>query len=192
MRVPMLSGALLVALAVPLLAQPVPAMGGRMGGPPMGGQLGGPRGPRAMAPDQGPGFRNPAGRALAQRQALALTAEQVTRLEALAVSQQQALAPKQGDLLRARADLADAMRGDGDANALRKAMDRMHQLRTDRAVAALRARQETRAVLTAEQKATFDAMGPMARRGPRGMRRGGGVGGRGIGGGRGPGGIGPE
>ncbi|MFN8875723.1 MAG: Spy/CpxP family protein refolding chaperone [Gemmatimonadota bacterium] len=126
------------------------------------------QGPDAAAPPIG---RGPAAALLAARGPLGLTAEQVTRLEALAASQARAMPGNPGDMLRARADLLDAMKGEGDAAMLRKAMERMHQLRMDRALATLKARQEARTILTADQRAKADAF--RANRRMRGGMRGG-------------------
>lgn len=121
---------------------------------------------RAPMPMPGRGA-SPAVALLSARAALGLTEEQIARLERLATAQAAAPAGAPGDALRARADLVDALRGEGDPVALKRAMDRMHQIRTDRAVARLRARQEARAILTAEQRAKADAM----RQAMRGARR---------------------
>lgn len=114
---------------------------------------------------------SPAAQLLAARGPLALTDEQAARLERLAVAQQGTLTGAPGDLLRARADLLDAMKGEGDAVALKRAMDRLHQLRTDRALARLKARQEARAILTADQRAKADAMRGQMRRNRGAMRQ---------------------
>lgn len=99
---------------------------------------------------------SPASALLRLRTQLTLTDDQVKRLEAL----QNANVPRrnQADELRARADLMDAMQGDGNLSAARAAMDRMHKVRTDRAVAQLKLRQDARAVLTADQKSKLDNM----------------------------------
>jgi Spy/CpxP family protein refolding chaperone len=102
--------------------------------------------------------RNPAAALLGAREALGLSADQVARLEALAAAQTRANPGNPGDMLRARADLMDAMKGEGDAAALRRAMDRAHQLRTERALATLKARQDARAILTADQRSRADAL----------------------------------
>lgn len=116
--------------------------------------------------------RGPAGALLAARTQLGLTEEQVRRLEALATQQAAGLAPNPGDMLRARADLLDAMKGEGDAAALKRAMDKAHQLRTERALAMLKARQEARAILTADQRSRADALRAARRGMAREMRRG--------------------
>lgn len=126
---------------------------------------------------------SPAALLLGARADLGLTDEQVGRLERLATAQNATLTGSPGDVLRARADLADAMKGEGDAAALKRAMDRLHQLRSDRALARLKARQDARAILTADQRAKADAMRNAMRRG--GGMRGGMRGMRGMRGGRG-------
>ncbi|MEI6739087.1 MAG: Spy/CpxP family protein refolding chaperone [Gemmatimonadaceae bacterium] len=160
-----------------------PRAGDRRGGGPRGV---GPRdgGPRAGG--RGPGGRapgGPAGMLLRQRDRLGLTADQVKKLEALQAAPQPQV--NAADLLRARADLMDATRGDANPEKARTAMDRMAKLRTDVAVARLKARQEARNVLTPAQKAQVDAMaqrmkgrmrGAMMQRmrgGQRGGQRGG-------------------
>ena len=137
---------------------------------------------------------NPAGMLLTMRGPLALTPEQVTRLEAL----RDAPRPdnQASDMLRARADLMDAMKGDGNLAAARTAMDRMAKLRTDRAIAGLKARQDARAVLTPAQKTRLDNLRRQAAGRLRANRRGGlrGPGARGGRGGtgRGPAGMAPR
>lgn len=116
---------------------------------------------------------SPAAVLLTARGPLGLTDEQVARLERLAAAQSATLTGSPGDPLRARADLVDAMRGEGDAAALKRAMDRLHQLRTERALARLKARQEARAILTADQRAKADAMRGAMRANRGAMRRGG-------------------
>jgi Spy/CpxP family protein refolding chaperone len=137
---------------------------GAMSRDPVGpqGRRRGPDGPRG----------NAAAMLLRLRERLALTDDQVKRLEAQAA----AGAPKANasDMLRARADLMDAMQGDGNLGGARTALDRMSRLRTDRMIAGLKQRQEARAVLTADQKRTLDNMRQGARerggRGARGLR----------------------
>lgn len=115
-------------------------------------------------------FRNPAEAVLRLRERLALTDEQVRRLEALATSQREALRPSGPDLLRARADLLEATSPDIDLDAARAALERLSRLRTDAALARLRARKEVRDVLTAEQRSKLDDLGVSGagRMGPRG------------------------
>lgn len=131
-----------------------------------GGVQGGPE-------DAQRGPRQPRGNAAAMllrlRGPLALTDDQVKRLETLAA----AGTPKANasDMLRARADLMDAMQGDGNLNGARAAFDKMSRLRTDRMIAGLKQRQEARAILTAAQKSTLDNMRQDRRgRGERGRR----------------------
>jgi Spy/CpxP family protein refolding chaperone len=123
----------------------------------------------------------PAALFLRQRDRLQLTDEQVRRLEALA----NAPRPRgnASDLLRARADLMDAMQGDGNVAAAKAAMDRMASLRTAQALDGMKRLQEARAVLTPAQRAQV----AQARRGLRGERMQRGRGGRGPGMGRGMG-----
>lgn len=130
---------------------------------------------------------NPAAMLLAMRGPLALTPEQVTRLEAL----RDAPRPdnQASDMLRARADLMDAMKGDGNLAAARAAMDRMAKLRTDRAIAGLKARQDARSVLTPAQKTRLDNQRRQAAGRLRATRRGGAGRGWRAGIGMGPGGM---
>lgn len=130
------------------------------------------RAARAMA-----GAGVPAANLLRLRGALGLSADQVSRLEALAAQQRTELRPPTAELLRARADLVDATSGEIDVDAARSALERMARLRTDATVARLRAQQAARDVLTPEQRSRLDALAPARRRGsmrapgPRGMQR---------------------
>jgi len=128
-----------------------------------GGTMQGPaRGVRARAGgmEQGPAARgmrqggNPAAQMLRMRQQLALTDEQVRKLETLAKAE----APRANaaDALRARADLMEATRGDGNLSAARAALDKMSRLRNEQIVAGLKQRQDARAVLTADQRRMVD------------------------------------
>lgn len=153
-------------------------MGQRMGpgmrqgmGPEMG--PGGPGRPGAGGRGQGMrsgrGGGNVAARLLGMRGQLELTDDQVKRLEAL----QAAPAPQrnEADALRARADLMDAMRGDGNINAARTALDRMSRVRNEQLLASLKSRQDARNVLTASQKSKLDNMRGQARGKMRGQMR---------------------
>ena len=104
----------------------------------------------------------PAARVLQMRGALALSDDQVKRLETLAASQRTALEPNRGAQLRAKADMADAMKGEGNLEAARAALDKMSRLHNDEVIAHMKAMQDARAVLTAEQRDTMRAMMPMA------------------------------
>jgi Spy/CpxP family protein refolding chaperone len=112
---------------------------------------------------------------LRMRGPLALSPEQVKRLEALA----EAPMPKidRAGQLRAKAELVDAMQGDGNLAAARAAMDKMAKLRTDRMFAGLKARQDARAVLTPAQKSKVDnlrqRLGARAGKGRMRQRQGG-------------------
>lgn len=152
--IPLLLAALLAA--GPVLAQP---QGGAMRPAP------GDAGPR-------PAGRTPAAMLLRGRNELALTDDQIKRLEALAAAQSTSLVPPASAMMRARADLMDATKGDGDLAAARRAMERLAQIRTDAMLARLKARQEARAILSAEQKAKLvsleQEMRGAIRRGARG------------------------
>jgi Spy/CpxP family protein refolding chaperone len=91
---------------------------------------------------------------LAFRQQLELTDDQVKRLQALqGTAKPKAMA---ADQLRARADLMDAMQGDGNLSAARTALDKMSRLRNDQMIERLKARQDARAVLTPAQRTKLD------------------------------------
>lgn len=157
---------------------PAPAAGRTMPQPDRGDRQQGP-GAQGRAPRGGGG--HPAALLLRARQALELTDEQVTRLEALqAAPQPKSSAP---DLMRARADLMEAMQGDGNLAGARAALDKMSRARNEALVARLKVRQDVRSVLTPAQKTKVDNMrralrGRMGaaragRMGKGGMRQGG-------------------
>lgn len=112
------------------------------------------RGPRGA--QRRPGRGNPAAMLLGLRAQLGLSDEQVKRLEAL----RDAPLPKPNtaEMLRSRADLLEATQGDGNLTAARAALDKMSRLRTEQALAGLKARQDARAVLTPAQKTKLDGM----------------------------------
>lgn len=148
---------------------PQPGMGRRMGRPgmPMGMMGARPR-MRVNLP--------PARAVLALRQQLALTDDQVKRLEAMASAQQTSLRPDRAAQLRARADFIDAQQND-NLDAERAALDKIARLRTDAVMARLKARKSVKDVLTAEQRdkletefARFAAQRPPQRRAPRPAR----------------------
>ncbi len=109
---------------------------------------------------------HPAAALLRMKERLALSESQVEQLR----KQQQAKLPQvsESDMLRARADLMDATRGDVNPEAARAALDRMSKLRVDVEVARLKARKDARAVLTADQlgKLTAFERASSARRTP--------------------------
>lgn len=115
---------------------------------------------RVGGPSQGPAVRgmrqggNPAAQMLRLRQQLGLSDEQVQKLETLA----KADVPRANaaDALRARADLMEAMQGDGNLSGARAALDKMSRLRNEQVVATLKQRQDARAVLTADQRRIVD------------------------------------
>ena len=173
----------LTTLALALLAGATTVSAQPRRGPAAGG---GNARPAAVAP-RGAALTSPADALLRARAALELTDEQVTRLEALASTQRRALAVAPGAQLRLRADLMDAMAGDGNPQAARAALDKISAAQNERIVAQMRARQEARAVLTEAQRTRVDAVrgaalragnrlpGANGMRGgpPAGMRRGG-------------------
>jgi Spy/CpxP family protein refolding chaperone len=113
---------------------------------------------QAAIPPRGSALQSPADALLRARAALELTPEQVTRLEALAATQRRTLAVTPGAQLRLRADLMDAMAGDGNPQAARAALDQISAAQNERIVAQMRARQEARAVLTDAQRSRVDAV----------------------------------
>jgi len=166
--------------------------------PPIEGQMGGAMMRRGGPPDMGMRMSGagPAGRILGLRSQLGLSADQVSRLEALQKSQAASIKPRSSDALRARADLMDAEQK-GDLNAAHAIIDRIAKQRADDQFAQLQARKTAAEVLTADQKAKLEQFRGARRhggmRGGRGRRGGARVGG-GAGGfgpgirGRGPGG----
>ena len=94
----------------------------------------------------------PAAHVLQMKEMLGLSDDQVKRLETLAASQRTTLEPNRGAMLRAEADMADAMKGEGNLDAVRAAMDKMSRLHNDEAIAHMKAMQDARSVLTAEQR----------------------------------------
>lgn len=104
------------------------------------------------------------------RSQLALDDAQVKRLEALGSTR-----PERNDanMLRARADMMEAMRGEGNLRAARAAMDRMHTLQADEQIGRLKARQDARAVLTPAQRGQADRFAGAMRGRARGKRHAG-------------------
>ncbi len=153
--------------------QVAPAPGSRRLPTPPPGQAGvaAPRGP-----DSSPGGDGEVGRLLRARRQLELTDDQVKKLEAIAATPRPET--NRADMMRAQADMMDAMKGDGNLAGARSALDKMSRLRNDQAIAKLKVRQDMRGVLTATQKAKLDRMrggiGNMGKRmGARRERRGG-------------------
>lgn len=97
---------------------------------------------------------NPASQFLRMRQQLELTDDQVKRLETLASAAPTRVS--EADLMRARADLMDAQKGDGNLAGMRAALDKMAKLRNDEVIARMKSGQDARAVLTAAQKTKID------------------------------------
>jgi len=107
---------------------------------------------------------------LRMRQQLELTDDQVTKLEALRNAPRPAV--NEADMLRARADLMDATKGDVNTEKARAAFDRMAKIRTDVQVAQLRARQDARNVLTPAQRTRMDTFAGNMRAGRGAAMRG--------------------
>ena len=125
---------------------------------PNGPEARGGRGPDARGPGarRGEGRLHPAAMLLRARTQLALTAEQVTRLEAM----QSAPRPRvnRAELMRARASLLDATQGDGNLTEARAALDKLSRVRHEPLLAMMKMRQEVRAVLTPAQQRMVDNM----------------------------------
>ena len=138
------------------------------GGPGNPGMRGMPRGQGGFSTRAGMG--NPASAMLRMRAGLDLSEDQVRRLQQIEIAGNRT--PDKAEMLRARADLMDAMRGDGNLDGARAAMERMNRLRTDQALAGLKARQDARNVLTAEQRSRADNASANARRDGLHNRRG--------------------
>ena len=100
---------------------------------------------------------------IAMKAQLELTDDQVRKLEALRDGPHPSR--NESELLRARADMMDAMQGDGDLTKARAAMDKTSRLRNDDQLARLKERQDVRNVLTAAQKTKLDNMRGMMRDG---------------------------
>ncbi len=228
----LLASALTSSLSFAQQPQPRPSAGAAPAGAPQvsrdarpprggrgaGGQNGPGRGPDVAGPDGRGGprrdmmGRGPAGMLLAAKDRLELTPDQVKKLEALQAAPR--VQPNEAEMLRVRADMIEATKGDGDLTKARAALDKMSRLRNDEAITRLKARQDVRSVLTAAQKAKLDNMRGMMRgrmrqgmrkgmrqgmsqrmrmQGGPGMGQGFGPGGRpGMGGGNGPGMMGPN
>lgn len=116
-----------------------------------------PDAPRDRATSQVRGGGSPAEALLRQRASLELTTEQVTTLEALAQSHRASRTASPGQALRLRADLMDAMAGDGNLQAARAALDKLSTAQNERLLAGMRAQQEVRAVLTPAQRVKAEA-----------------------------------
>ena len=115
-----------------------------------------------MGQEFGPRGGGPVGSLLRMRQRLALTDDQVKKLESLQSAPMPQMNP--ADMKRAQADLMDATRGDVNLEKARAAFDKMSRLRTDEQLAHLKVRQDIRNVLTPTQRAKVDGF-------PQTMRR---------------------
>lgn len=95
---------------------------------------------------------------LVHREALALTPEQVQRLEVLVATQRRALEQLMPEAMRAMADLMAAVSGDIDVDAARAAHDRLARVHSEMMVATLQTMRDARQTLTPEQLTRWDAM----------------------------------
>ena len=137
---------------------------------------------------------SPAGQILVQREKLGLTDDQVARLEALKTSFASKEMPP-ADMAKLREELASASRGEANLSAARAALNKINEAQNEVVLTRLKAHNEARAVLNADQQATFDAaearrpaavmMGGVGFARGEGAAIGGGRGGRGAGGGAG-------
>ena len=111
-------------------------------------------GPMHGAMAEGPGA------ALEHQEELGLTAEQVSRLEALEARTMTAHGPAMEQMAALHAEIAAASSGERfDEAAVRAALDRMGDLHTDMSVMMIRTRHEVRAVLTSEQREKLAELG---------------------------------
>lgn len=95
--------------------------------------------------------------ALGLRKELALTADQVTRLEALQSALRQSSARSADSMTALHTEFSAVLKAPQlDESAARRIYDRMGSLHTEMGVALLRARFDTRAVLTSEQRTTLE------------------------------------
>lgn len=152
--------ALTLALSalIPTLAtsQGRPTRVPRAAGSPQQDGARGPMGAQAGPGDRmrGPAGRHPAAMLLRGRQQLALTDDQVQRLEAM----QRAARPQTSasDVMRIRADLLDATQGDGNLAGARTALDKLSRLRNEQMISRIKLQQDARAVLTPVQRTKVD------------------------------------
>lgn len=98
----------------------------------------------------------PAAKLLRLRERLNLSDEQVKQLESMNANRAGQL--DRAAMMRARADLVEARRGDGNLDKVKAAYERIARLRTDFQVAQLKARQDARQVLNAEQRSQVDQL----------------------------------
>jgi len=117
----------------------------------------------------GEGRGHPAAMLLQARTQLALTPDQVTRLEAM----QNTPRPRvnRAELMRARASLLDARQGNGNLTEARAALEKLSRVRQEPLLAAMKMRQEVRAVLTPAQQRMVDNVQQQRRNQMRGARR---------------------
>ena len=99
--------------------------------------------------------RNPAASILAQRDFLKLSDDQVNRLNTLSASELPGI--NEPELLRARADLLEATKGNINMSAARVALDKISRVTNDKTLAELKVRQDARNILTAEQRTQLEA-----------------------------------
>ncbi len=132
-----------------------PHSGGMPGG--MGGMMGG--GPTAERPW--------ISLALQQRDQLALTAEQVTRLEALRAEFQKEAIQRSTDLEAAETELQELLAADpADLGKVEAKLRQIEAIRTDLRFRRIKTLEEGKALLTPEQRKKLASLGPRASAGP--------------------------
>lgn len=109
-----------------------------------------------------------AGGAQAAQDPLKLTPEQTTKIEQIRKQHQAAMAKQQGDLIKARAEVAALrIQPEPDLRALQRAMDAESQLQNALQIQQMKNRKELEAVLTPEQLAARQGRGMRAMAGAR-------------------------
>lgn len=170
-------GSTLMAAAFVILAAGTTFAQDHRPGQPMHHQMQEMRGqPMMMAMMEGPRM------ALRERERLGLSEDQVRELEAVQDRMRQAHRQPMERMRAMHRELAAAMNDELDEAEARAALQRMAEVRTEMGLAMLRARQETRAILTEQQRERLsevgrEHMGQMQRmrgmmREERGMGRG--------------------
>lgn len=108
----------------------------------------------------GRGMRGPSAM-LRHREALALSPEQIQRLEVITAMQRRALQELGPQAMRVRADLMAASTGEIDLDAAREAHERLARIHGEMMIVRLRAVKEARETLTPGQLTRWDAMSGM-------------------------------
>jgi Spy/CpxP family protein refolding chaperone len=146
-----LSGSLLVALALVSVAATTAAAQDHPHGHGMHQHMHGH--PMMMAMMDGPHL------ALREREQLGLSADQVRRLEAVQEGLREAHHAPMERMREIHQELSAAMNEELDEARARAALQRMAEVHTEMGLAMLRARQETRVILTSEQRERLAELG---------------------------------